>query len=89
MDYIYDIFIWVIFMGNRHIYTLKKGNGDRMPTVENVNFEMTNYLRELEAYVEEFKKLPQQDAKEISKRNLIDTGIIDEQGNLTGFYKNT
>ena len=64
-----------------------KGHGEEMPTVENVNFEMTNYLRRLEAYVEEYKQLSPKDAKETAKRNLMDTGIIDENGNLAGFYK--
>lgn len=64
-----------------------KGHGEEMPTVENVNFEMTDYLRRIEAYVEKYKQLPPKDAKEIAKRNLMDTGIIDEHGNLAGFYK--
>ena len=42
-----------------------KGNGDGMPTVESVNYEMTEYLQD-----------------------LMDIGIIDENGRLTEFYQN-
>lgn len=82
-------FLWVIFMGNKKADTSRREKGDKMPTVENVYFETTTRLNALEKYVEDFKKLPQKDAQEIAKKNLINTGIIDEQGNLIGFYKNT
>ena len=95
MFLIYDIFTLVIFMGidrksNARI-SIKhdKGHGDKMPTVENVNYEMTNYLRDIEEYIEAYKQLPKDEAKKRARENLMDTGIIDEQGNLTGFYKNS
>lgn len=59
-----------------------------MPTVEKVNYEMTNYLQDIEEYIEKFKNLPQNEARKQAKENLIDVGIIDEQGNLIGFYGN-
>lgn len=59
-----------------------------MPTVEKVNYEMTNYLQDIEEYIEKFKNLPQKEARKQAKENLIDVGIIDEQGNLIGFYGN-
>ena len=59
-----------------------------MPTVESVNYEMTGYLQDIEKYINEYKKLPQIEAKIQAKKNLMDTGIIDENGKLTGFYKN-
>lgn len=60
-----------------------------MPAVEKVNYEMTDYLRDIEAYIEHYKSLSQKEAKKQAKENLMATGIIDEHGNLTGFYKNT
>ena len=65
-----------------------KGNGDKMPTVENVNYEMTKYLQDIEEYIRRYKNLPKKEAKEQARKNLRDVGIIDEQGNLSGFYKN-
>lgn len=89
---IYDILILVIVMNrygkNAHEATKHtKGNGDEMPTVEKVNYEMTSYLREIEVYIEKYKSLPEKEAKKQAKKNLMDIGIIDEQGNLTGYYK--
>lgn len=66
-----------------------KENGDKMPTVEKVYCEMTDYLRDLEAYVENYKNLSKEEAKKQAKATLMDIGIIDEHGNLTGFYKNS
>lgn len=61
--------------------------GDEMPTIEKVNYEMAEYLQDIKAYIANFKKLPKEEAKRRAKKNLVDAGIIDEQGNLTGFYK--
>ena len=65
-----------------------KGNGDKMPTVENVNYEMTKYLQDIEEYIKRYKNLPKKEAKEQARKNLMNVGIIDELGNLSGFYKN-
>lgn len=66
-----------------------KENGDKMPTVEKVNYEMTDYLHDIEVYMEHYKSLSQKEVRKQAKKNLMATGIIDEHGNLTGFYKNT
>ena len=85
----------VRFMNNRYqantheITKQTKENGEKMPTVEKVNYEMTSYLRDIEEYIEKYKSLPEKEAKKQAKENLIDVGIIDEQGNLIGFYKNS
>lgn len=60
-----------------------------MPTVEKVYYEMTCFLQELDEYIENYKKLPEEEAKKRARQNLIDIGMIDEQGNLTDFYKDT
>lgn len=59
-----------------------------MPTIEKVNYEMTGYLQDIKKYIEKYKSLPPKEAKQQAKKNLIDTGIIDDQGNLVDFYKN-
>lgn len=95
MIIIHDILIRVRFM-NKSRKTVQhetikcaKENDDKMPTVEKVNYEMTSYLQDIEEYIKRYKSLPQKEAKKQAKENLVDTGIIDEQGNLIGFYKNS
>lgn len=58
-----------------------------MPTVERVNYDMTEYLEGMERYIEGLKSLPKEEAASIAHKNLLATGIIDENGNLTGYYK--
>lgn len=99
MIIIHDILIRVRFMNKsrknidktRPHETTKhaKENEDKMPTVEKVNYEMTSYLQDIEEYIKWYKSLPRKEAKKQSKENLVDAGIIDEQGNLIGFYKNS
>ena len=66
-----------------------KENEDKMPPVEKVNYEMISYLQDIDEYIKGYKSLPRNEAKKQAKKNLVDAGIIDEQGNLTGFYKNS
>ncbi|MCH5254291.1 MAG: hypothetical protein J1F41_05150 [Lachnospiraceae bacterium] len=47
---------------------------------------MADYLQDIKKYIEKYKSLPQKEAKQQAKKNLIDAGIIDDQGNLIGFY---
>ena len=94
MTIIHDILFMVRFMNryrdNTHEKTIcTKENGDKMPTVEKVNYEMTTYLQDIEEYIDNYKRLPKKEAKKQAKENLVDVGIIDEQGNLIGFYKNS
>lgn len=91
---VHDILVMVRIMNRRQANTNKttkhtKENEERMPTIEKVNYEMTGYLQDIEEYIEKFKRLPVQEAKKRAKENLLDIGIIDEQGNLIGFYKNS
>lgn len=90
----HDILVMVRIMNRHQENTNKttkhtKENGERMPTIEKVNYEMTSYLQDIEEYIEKFKSLPEQEAKKRARENLLDIGIIDEQGNLNGFYKNS
>lgn len=89
----HDLIVWVRIMdgcqGNtKKIAKNTKEKEERMPTIEKVNYEMTGYLQDLEKYIERFKNLPEPEARKQAKENLMDAGIIDEQGDLTGFYKN-
>lgn len=68
-------------------FTKEESVGDGMPTVENVHYEMTDYLNQIKKYIADFKKLPKEEAQKKAHKNLMDTGIIDAKGNLTGFYK--
>lgn len=58
-----------------------------MPTAEKMNFDMTKYLEKMERYITAYKALPKEQAVLEARRNLQETGIIDEAGNLTGYYK--
>lgn len=58
-----------------------------MPTVERVNYDMTEYLKKMEQYIAGFDSLPREEAVSNARKNLLATGIIDESGNLTGYYK--
>lgn len=94
MMIIHDILVMVRFMNKYRKNTYKttkhtKGNGEKMPTVEKVYYGMTGYLQDIEEYIEKYKSLPKEEAKKQAKENLMDVGIIDEQGNLKGFYKNS
>lgn len=94
MMIIYGILVMVRFMNKYRENTQEttehtQGNGEKMPTVEKVHYEMTNYLQDIEEYIEKYKRLPKKEAKKQAKENLVDVGIIDEQGNLMGFYKNS
>lgn len=74
---------------NVHISVKHNKRHDEMPTVESVYYEMTVYLQDIKEYIKAYKQLPKEEAKKQARENLLDTGIIDEQGNLTGFYKNS
>lgn len=61
--------------------------GDTMPTVENVNYDVVSYIQKIKEYISDFKKLPPDDAQKQAKMNLMNSGIIDSDGKLTGYYK--
>lgn len=73
-------------MGN-DIRNDKTNEGHKMPTAERVNFDMTEYLERMERYIEELKGLPREEAVLAARKNLLAAGIIDENGNLTGYYE--
>ncbi|MGB8454927.1 MAG: hypothetical protein WCD89_21690 [Anaerocolumna sp.] len=60
---------------------------DIMPTIELIEQERLSYLADMKKYLENLKNLPREEAYETSKKNLLDSGIIDEDGNLSERYK--
>lgn len=71
----------------RDIQIEKTKEEHQMPTVERVNCDMIEYLKKMEQYIAEFDSLPREEAVSNARKNLLATGIIDENGNLTGYYK--
>jgi|BioPla2DNA2_1021312.scaffolds.fasta_scaffold17220_9 hypothetical protein len=67
---------------------LRTKEDDTMPTIELVEQERLSYLNEMEQYLKELKAMPKHEAEAKSKRNLIESGIIDENGELTEHYRN-
>lgn len=59
---------------------------DIMPTIELVEKERLSYIEEMEQYLKRLKAMPKKEAKELSKKNLIESGIFDENGELTEHY---
>ncbi len=55
-------------------FTKEESAGNSMPTVENVNYEMTDYLNQIKEYISDFKKLPKAEAQKKAHENLMDTG---------------
>lgn len=60
---------------------------DIMPTIELVEKERLSYIDEMEQYLENLKTMPKEKAVELSKKNLIESGIIDENCELTEHYR--
>lgn len=67
-------------------HTKDKESGDIMPTIELVEKERLSYIEEMEQYLKDLKAMPKKEAKELSKKNLIESGIFDENGELTEHY---
>lgn len=58
-----------------------------MRTIEDVNYDMNLYIRKIRDYLEKIKHLPPEGARVMAMNNLMEAGIIDENGNLTEHYK--
>lgn len=58
-----------------------------MCTIEYVDYDMNIYIRRIRDYIERFKGLPLEEARVQATKNLIEAGIIDENGNLTEHYR--
>lgn len=65
----------------------QKEEDDIMPTIELVEKERLSYLDDMAQYLENLRAMPKKEAEELSKRNLIESGIIDENCELTEHYR--
>lgn len=59
-----------------------------MPEVENVYYDVASYIGKIKEYISDFKKLPPKEARIQAKMNLMNSGIIGADGQLTGYYRN-
>lgn len=71
---------------NDTIHNSTEEEDDIMPTIELVEKERLSYIEEMEQYLKRLKAMPKKEAKELSKKNLIESGIFDENGELTEHY---
>lgn len=60
---------------------------DSMPTMERMEYERTEYIKEMEGYLHKLKKMPRQEAIKKSRENLIRSNIIQENGEFTEQYR--
>lgn len=60
-----------------------------MPTIELIEYERVEYIKEMEAYLHKLEKMPKEDAIKKSRENLINSKIIQENGEFTEQYRRT
>lgn len=65
----------------------KDKEADVMPVIELIEHERITYIKEMEDYLHNLKKLPKEQARKISKENLIKSNILKENGEFTDFYR--
>lgn len=58
-----------------------------MPTVEMIELEKTNYIKDMTEYLNKLKKLTENEAKRQSYQNLLNSGIIEKDGKYSMRYK--
>ncbi len=58
-----------------------------MPAVEDVEYSTTEYIKGMQAYVKQLSSMPKDKLRKHSKRSLVESGIIDENGNFTEQYR--
>lgn len=74
-------------MENRvHDRNLKDTNDEEvtyMPTMDMIEYERVNYVKEMQDYLRNLKNLNKKEAKEKSFQNLVKSEIICENGEFT------
>ena len=58
-----------------------------MPTIELIEYERIEYIKEMEDYLNNLKKMPKEEAIKKSRENLINSNIIQENGEFTEQYR--
>lgn len=68
-------------------YVKPKDTNDKevtyMPTMDMIEYERVNYVKEMQDYLRNLKKLSKNEAKEKSFQNLVKSEIICENGEFT------
>ncbi|MFW5554330.1 MAG: hypothetical protein ACOCN3_05125 [Roseburia inulinivorans] len=54
-----------------------------MPTMDMIEYERVNYVKEMQDYLRNLKNLNKKEAKEKSFQNLVKSDIISENGEFT------
>ncbi len=74
-------------MKNSMHYVKPKDTNDKevtyMPTMDMIEYERVNYVKEMQDYLRNLKKLSKNEAKEKSFQNLVKSEIICENGEFT------
>lgn len=58
-----------------------------MPPADDVEYSQSEYIKGMQDYINHLKTLPKDELYEISKRSLINSGIIDTEGNFTEQFR--
>ncbi|MCM1282954.1 MAG: hypothetical protein NC242_04830 [Roseburia sp.] len=75
------------------VYDMNDGKSERevniMPTVELIECERVAYVKEMQDYLRELKRMNKMDAQKKSFENLVQSEIICENGEFTDHYEYT
>lgn len=74
-------------MENEKSIETNEKEAEIMPTMELIEYERTEYIKEMEGYLHKLKKMPKQEAIKKSRENLIRSNIIQEDGEFTEQYR--
>lgn len=72
---------------NKKNNTANEKEAEIMPTIELIEYEKFEYIKEMEEYLHKLKRLPKEEAIKKSKENLINSNIIQENGEFTEQYR--
>ena len=53
------------------------------PILEKYEPETLEYLKSMKKYIDDLRKMPEEDAQKIAKENLVKSGIMQENGEFT------
>ncbi len=74
-------------MENEKRFNTNEKEAEIMPAMELIEYERTEYIKEMEGYLHKLKKMPKQEAIKKSRENLIRSNIIQEDGEFTEQYR--
>ncbi len=74
-------------MNKKNTYYYTKDEGcKRMSPIESIELEKTSYVREMKEYLHNLQQLSPADAQRVSFQNLLNCGIIEENGKFSRRY---